>query len=146
MSNKSSTNLPSRVENGCQGMEEAKWHFGICYSTFNRLRTRTCHPPSGRPSEVKGERQHAIGHCFCLPHCCLRVTHTNQHPAKCSVIGHVYSVLEWLHAWLHCGFPFEEKGSPSLGMLSMESMSLKYCVRFRAGVIFFLSFFVVNDT
>lgn len=113
MSNKSWSKLPSRGGNGCRGMEEPKWHFGICYSTFNRLRMLTCHPSFGWASEVKGERQHAVGHCFCLPRYSLGVTRTNQHPAKCSVIGHVYSVLAWLHAWLDCRIPFEEKGSPS---------------------------------
>lgn len=113
MSNKSWSKLPSRGGNGCRGMEEPKCHFGICYSTFNRLRTLTCHPSFGWASEVKGERQHAVGHCFCLPRCSPGVTRTNQHPAKCSVIGRVHSVLAWLHAWLDCRIPFEEKGSPS---------------------------------
>lgn len=113
MSNKSWSKLPSRGGNGCRGMEDPKWHFGICYFTFNRLRTPTCHASSGWASEVKGERQRAIGHRFCLPHCSLGLTGTNQHPAKWSVIGRVYSVLAWLHAWLDCRIPFEEKGSPS---------------------------------
>lgn len=112
MSNKSWSKLPSRGGNGCRGMEEPKWHFGICYSTFNRLRTLTCHPSSSWASEVKGERQHAVGHCFCLPHYSLRGTRANQHPAKCSVIGCVYSVLAWFHAWLDCRIPFEENGLP----------------------------------
>ena len=113
MSNKSWSKLPARGGNSCRGMEEPKWHFGICYSTFNRLRMLTCHSSFGSAIEVKGERQHAVGHCFCLPHCSLGVTHTNQHSAKSSVIGCVYSVLAWLHAWLDCHIPFEEKGSPS---------------------------------
>lgn len=110
MSNKSWSNLPSRGGNGCQGTENPKWHFGICYSTFNRLRTLTCHPSSGRASEVKGEHHRAIGHCLCLPRCGLGATRVNQHPAKRSVIGPVYSVLAWLHAWLACCVPLDEHG------------------------------------
>lgn len=117
MSNKSWSRLPSRGGNGCQGTKELKWHFGICYSTFNRLRTLTCHPSSGWESEVKGERQHAIGHCFCLPRCSPGVTLTNQHPAKCSVIGRVYSVLAWLHASLDCRFRFERRSPFYCGLV-----------------------------
>lgn len=110
MSNKSWSNLPSRGGNGCQGTENPKWHFGICYSTFNRLRTLTCHLSSGRASEVKGEHHRAIGHCLCLPRCGLGATRTNQHAAKRSVIGPVYSVLAWLHAWLARCVPLDEHG------------------------------------
>lgn len=131
MSNKSWSKLPSRGGNGCRGMEEPKWHFGICYSTFNRLRTLTCHPSSSWASEVKGERQHAVGHCFCLPHYSLRGTRANQHPAKCSVIGCVYSVLAWFHAWLDCRIPFEEKGLPLLAYEIVCTWVGRICI-FRA--------------
>lgn len=133
MSNKSWSKLPSGGGNGCRGMEEPKWHFGICYSTFNRLRTLTCHPSSGWASEVKGERQHAVGHCFCLPRHSLGATRTNQHPAKCSVIGRVYSVLAWLHAWLDCRIPFEETGSPSYWVCVYSPMCICVLIRTQGG-------------
>lgn len=96
MSNKSWSNLPSRGGNGCQGTENPKWHFGICYSTFNRLRTLTCHPSSGGANEVKGEHHGAIGHCLCLPRCGLGATGANQHLSNRSVIGPVYWVFSMI--------------------------------------------------
>lgn len=130
MSNKSWSNLPSRGGNGCQGTENPKWHFGICYSTFNRLRTLTCHPSSGAASEVKGEHHGAIGHCLCLPRCGLRATGANQHPAKRSVIGPVYSVIAWLHAWLACCVPLDEHGVRRRGLSACARCRGRPCAKF----------------
>lgn len=99
------------METAARGRKNPKWHFGICYSTFYRLRTLTCHPSSGRAGDVKGEHRGAIGHCLCLPRPLPRGKGAaNQHPAKRCVIGPVYLVLAWLHAWLDCRVPLDERG------------------------------------
>lgn len=142
MSNKSWSNLPFGGGNGCQGTENPKWHFGICYSTFNRLRTLTCHPSSGRASEVKGEHHGAIGHCLCLPRRGLGATRANQHPAKRSVIGPVYLALAWLHAWLDCCVPLGEHGVRDRAGQSV--CARKPCAKFLSFVLSLLPKWVVH--
>lgn len=112
MSNKSWSKLPSRGGNGCRGWRNRSGTlvFVILPST-DYARWLVILHPVGQVKWRENVNTPLVTASVYLTIACGG-TRANQHPAKCSVIGCVYSVLAWFHAWLDCRIPFEENGLP----------------------------------